>query len=258
MSRFYVPPECVAGGKIMIRGGELHHARDVMRLAAGDAIVVFDGTGKEYHGIIQKIDKGQMTVTIKKTAERKSEGCRLILIQALPRSDKMDLIVEKATELGVERIIPVTTERTVARPDTKKENLKVERWRKIALIAAKQCGRTTIPEVMPITGFEDSLKALNDSEIKIIPCLYDDTKALKEVLRGQRGKVLSEAKGKVLSEAKGKSAVIFIGPEGDFTKKEVEAAKAIGAIPVSFGREILRSETAAICALSILNYELRW
>ena len=242
MSRFYVPPECVAGGKIMIRGGELHHARDVMRLAAGDAIVVFDGTGKEYHGIIQKIDKGQMTVTIKKTAERKSEGCRLILIQALPRSDKMDLIVEKATELGVERIIPVTTERTVARPDTKKENLKVERWRKIALIAAKQCGRTTIPEVMPITGFEDSLKALNDSEIKIIPCLYDDTKALKEVLRGR----------------KVGSAVIFIGPEGDFTKKEVEAAKAIGAIPVSFGREILRSETAAICALSILNYELRW
>ena len=242
MSRFYVPPECVAGGKIMIRGGELHHARDVMRLAAGDAIVVFDGTGKEYHGIIQKIDKGQMTVTIKKTAERKSEGCRLILIQALPRSDKMDLIVEKATELGVERIIPVTTERTVARPDTKKENLKVERWRKIALIAAKQCGRTTIPEVMPITGFEDSLKALNDSEIKIIPCLYDDTKALKEVLRGREVG----------------SAVIFIGPEGDFTKKEVEEAKAIGAIPVSFGREILRSETAAICALSILNYELRW
>lgn len=242
MSRFYVPPECVAGGKIMIRGGELHHARDVMRLAAGDAIVVFDGTGKEYHGIIQKIDKGQMTVTIKKTAERKSEGCRLILIQALPRSDKMDLIVEKATELGVERIIPVTTERTVVRPDTKKENLKVERWRKIALIAAKQCGRTTIPEVMPITGFEDSLKALNDSEIKIMPCLYDDAKALKEVLRGR----------------KVGSAVIFIGPEGDFTKKEVEAAKAIGAIPVSFGREILRSETAAICALSILNYELRW
>ncbi len=249
MSRFYVPPECVTIGKIIIRGGELHHARDVMRLATGDAIVVFDGTGKEYHGIIQKVDKEQMTVTIKKTVERKSEGCRLILVQALPKSDKMDLIVEKATELGVERVIPVTTERTVVRPDTKKENLKVERWRKIALIAAKQCGRTTIPEVMPITGFEDSLKALNDSEIKIIPCLYENTKALKEVLR--------EAQGKVLRQ-QGKSAVIFIGPEGDFVKKEVEAAKAIGAIPVSFGREILRSETAAICALSVLNYELRW
>lgn len=242
MSRFYVPPECVTGGKIMIRGGELHHARDVMHLAAGDAIVVFDGTGKEYHGIIQKVDKERMTVTIKKTAERKSEECRLILIQALPRSDKMDLIVEKATELGVERIIPVTTERTVVRPDKKKENLKVERWRKIALIAAKQCGRTTIPEVMPITGFEDSLKALNDPEIKIIPCLYENTKALKEVLGGR----------------KVGSAAVFIGPEGDFTKKEVEEAKAIGAIPVSFGREILRSETAAICALSVLNYELRW
>lgn len=242
MSRFYVPPECITGGKIVIRGGELHHARDVMRHAAGDAIVIFDGTGKEYHGVIQESGKEQMTVTIKKTVEKKSGGCRLILIQALPKSDRMDLIVEKATELGVERVIPVTTERTVVRLNTKKENLKVERWRKIALIAAKQCGRTTIPEVLPITGFEESLKALNDSEIKIIPCLYENTKTLKEVLR----------------ETKGRSAAVFIGPEGDFTEKEIDDAKAAGVIPVCLGPEVLRSETAAICALSILNYELRW
>lgn len=249
MSRFYVPPECVADGKIIIRGKELHHAKDVMRLAAGDAIAVFDGTGKEYHGVIQKADKEQMIIAIEKTLEQKTGGCRLTLVQALPKSDKMDLIVEKATELGVEKIIPTLTERTIVRPDTKKENLKVERWRKIALVAAKQCGRTTIPEVMPITEFEDSLKALNDSEIKIIPCLYENTKAFKEILRGQKCKVLRQ---------QGKSAVIFIGPEGDFTKKEIEEAKAIGAIPVSLGNEVLRSETAAICALSVLNYELRW
>lgn len=242
MSRFYVPPECVSGGKIVIRGDELHHARDVMRLAADDEITVFDGTGKEYHGIIREVDKGQMIIAIEKTLERKAGGCRLTLIQALPKSDKMDLIVEKATELGVERIIPTVTERTVVRPDIKKESLKVERWRKIALIAAKQCGRSTIPEVSGITGFEGSLKALNDPEIKIMPCLYDDTKALKEVLRGR----------------KFGSAAVFIGPEGDFTKREVEEAKAIGAIPVSLGNEVLRSETAAICALSVLNYELRW
>lgn len=248
MSRFYVPPKCVADGKIIIRGNELHHAKDVMRLASGDAIAVFDGTGKEYHGVIQKADKEQMTIAIQKTLERKTGGCRLTLVQALPKSDKMDLIVEKATELGVEKIIPTMTERTIVRPDTKKENLKVERWRKIALVAAKQCGRTTIPEIMPITGFEDSLKALTDSEIKIIPCLYENTKTLKEVL--------SEAKGRVLGGDK--SAAVFIGPEGDFTKKEIEEAKAIGAIPVSLGNEVLRSETAAICALSVLNYELRW
>lgn len=242
MSRFYAPPECVTGGKIIIHGEELHHARDVMRLAAGDEIVVFDGSGKEYHGVIQKVDKERMTVTIKKTVERKSEDCGLILIQALPKSDKMDLIVEKATELGVGRIIPVTTERAVVRPDIKKESLKVERWRKIALVAAKQCGRSTIPEVSGITGFEDSLKALNDPEIKIIPCLHENTRALKEVLRG----------------LKIRSAAIFIGPEGDFTEKEIDAAKAAGVIPVSLGPEVLRSETAAICALSILNYELRW
>lgn len=242
MSRFYVPPECVSGAKIIIRGDELHHARDVMRLAADDEITVFDGTGKEYHGIIRQVDKGQMVITIEKTLERKAEGCRVTLVQALPKSDKMDLIVEKATELGVERIIPAVTERTVVRADTKGENVKVERWRKIALVAAKQCGRSTIPEVSGITGFEDSLKALNGQEIKIIPCLYDDTKALKDVLKGR----------------KAGSAAVFIGPEGDFTKREVEEAKAIGAITVSLGNEVLRSETAAICALSVLNYELRW
>ena len=242
MSRFYVPSECVSGGKITVRGDELHHARDVMRLASGDAIVVFDGTGKEYHGVILKVDKGQMAVEIKKTVERKIEGCRLILVQALPKSDKMDIIIEKATELGVGRIIPVTTERTVIRPDAKKESSKAERWRKIALVAAKQCGRTTIPEVMPITGFEDSLKSVNDAEIKIIPCLSEDTKPLKEVLVGR----------------KAGSAAVFIGPEGDFTGKEIDAARNTGAVPVSLGLEILRSETAAICALSVMNYELRW
>lgn len=238
MSRFYVPPECVAGGKIIIRGGELHHARDVMRLAENDEITVFDGTGREYCGLILRVDKGQMTVAIKKTVERKPGGCELILVQALPKSDKMDLVVEKATELGVERIIPVMTERTVVRPDIKR----TERWRKIALIAAKQCGRTTIPEVMPVTVFADSLDALKEPEIKIIPCLYENTKALKEVLRGRRAG----------------SAAVFIGPEGDFTKREIEEAKMIGAVPVSLGAEVLRSETAAVSVLSIMNYELRW
>ncbi|MDD4879764.1 MAG: 16S rRNA (uracil(1498)-N(3))-methyltransferase [Candidatus Omnitrophica bacterium] len=242
MSRFYVPPECVADGKIMIRGDELHHARDVMRLASGDVIAAFDGSGKEYHGVILDVGKEQMTVRIDKTIERKVEGCRLILVQALPKLDKMDLIIEKATELGVAKIIPVTTGRTVVRTDAKKENSKAERWRKITLVAAKQCGRSTIPEVMPVTGFADALKALNDAEIKIIPSLSGNTKALKEVLKGR----------------KVKSAAVFIGPEGDFTEKEINDAEAAGAIPVSLGPEVLRSETAAICALSVLNYELRW
>ena len=242
MSRFYVHADSVSGDKLTVRGGELHHARDVMRLAEGDVIVAFDGTGKEYFGVITEIDKEQMSVRITKTVEKKDEGCVISLVQALPKSDKMDLIVEKATELGAGRIIPVVTERTVVRPDAKKENIKIERWRKIALVAAKQCGRTTVPEVMPITGFNDSLAMLDGSELKIIPCLYEDTKDLRSVLSGR----------------KAGTAAVFIGPEGDFTEKEVEAAKSKGAVPVSLGAEVLRSETAAICALSILNYELRW
>lgn len=242
MSRFYVPPDSVSNGKIIIRGDELHHAKDVMRLGAGDEIVVFDGTGKEYYGIIEKADRERMIASIEKTVERKTGSCGFTLVQAIPKSDKMDLIIEKATELGVEKIIPVLTARTVARPDTKGGSLKAGRWRKIALVAAKQCGRSTIPEVSDITRFEDSLKKIKGRELIVMPCLYDDTRRLKEVLSGKRPA----------------SAAVFIGPEGDFTKEEVEAAKAVGAIPVSLGAEVLRSETAAISVLSVINYELRW
>jgi len=242
MSRFFVPPESVTGQRIMIRGEELHHARDVMRLVKGDAIVVFDGSGKEYHGIIEGVGKQEMAVAINKTVERRGAGARLTLVQALPKSDKMDLIVEKATELGVDRIIPVITERSVVRADEKKAVSKVSRWRKISLVASKQCGRTKMPEICDIISFGGSLEKVRDSELKIIPCLYEEAVGFKEALSGK----------------KPGSAVIFIGPEGDFTTKEVDAAKGTGFVPVSLGDEILRSETAAICALSILNYELRW
>jgi 16S rRNA (uracil1498-N3)-methyltransferase len=242
VSRFFVQPGSVKSGNVIIKGEEFHHAKDVMRLGQGDEIAVFDGTGREYYGVITDIGKEQMSVALTKTAEIKTETCRLTLVQALPKSDKMDLIVEKATELGVARIIPVVSDRTIVRPDAGKYSQKAERWRKISVVAAKQCGRTTIPEITDIASFEASLALVRDSELKIIPCLYDGVKSIKTALGG----------------GKTGSAAVFIGQEGDFTRTEVEAAIAAGAIPVSLGVEVLRSETAAICALSLLNYELRW
>lgn len=242
MSRFYASPDSVSEGRIILRGREAHHARDVMRLKAGDDIMVFDGTGKEYAGVIDKALKEELIIKINRTVEIKTDSRRLTLVQAIPKLNKMDSIVEKATELGAWRIIPVITARTIVQADTSKAGLKVERWKKIAVTASKQCGRVTVPEINEVIKFAASLPFVKGHELAIIPCLSEGTQPLRTVLK----------------DSGAGSAIAFIGPEGDFTEGEVKAARLNGVIPVSLGREVLRSDTAAISVLSVLNYELRW
>lgn len=242
MTRFYVPSDFIVKDVIHIRGREAHHARDVMRLKVGDEIIVFDGTGKEYVGMVDVIGKDDVTAKINKTIRKQVDIFRLALAQAIPKLNKMDFIVEKATELGVERIIPIITKRTIVQIDAAKARPKIDRWKKLAIEASKQSGRVTIPEINEIESFEDSLTHTKDYELAIIPCLREGPEKSKDIL-----------KNKAI-----KSAILYIGPEGDFTEDEISAAKAKGAKPVSLGKEVLRSETAAIAALSILNYELRW
>lgn len=241
MSRFYVPREYISAGRVTIKGDELHHARDVMRIAAGDDIAVFDGSGKEYHGTVEEVGRREMSVKIVRTVEVEEPGCFLTLVQALPKSDKMDLIVEKATELGAGRIIPVITERTVVRPGNSGGN-KLGRWRKIAVVASKQSGRIKVPDIDGIFDLSRAIESVSGDEIKIIPCLYEGAEQIKKVVGGR----------------KARSAAALIGPEGDFTPEEVKTAKKAGFIPVSLGREVLRSETAAISVISVLSYELNW
>lgn len=242
MSRFYASPNCIRQGKIILCGREAHHARDVMRLKDGDKILVFDGSGKEYAGVIEDVTKQSILVRIDKVIERDSNLCRLALIQAIPKLNKMDTIVEKAAELGVERIVPVITARTIVQTEGLKAGLKTQRWKRIAFAASKQCGRVVVPVVDRIMSFKDSLSYAKDYELAIIPCLCEGTKALRGVLKNSNAG----------------SAVVFIGPEGDFTEEEIAAAGDAGIIPVLLGREVLRSDTAAVSVLSILNYELRW
>ncbi|MFA5164365.1 MAG: 16S rRNA (uracil(1498)-N(3))-methyltransferase [Candidatus Omnitrophota bacterium] len=240
MSRFFVPKGSVSAGRITVTGEELHHARDVMRLREGDLITVFDGTGKEYTGTVDKIGRDEISAAVSRVSEVPKERCAITLIQAIPKSSKMDLIIEKATELGVARIIPIVTSRTVVKISG--EGNKTERWKKIAVVAAKQCGRSTFPEIAPVTGLKDSLVEAKGCEISLMPCLYEGNKRLMDAIGGR----------------KAASAAVFIGPEGDFTKEEVEAAVSSGATPVILGNEVLRSETAAVAVLSIMSYELRW
>lgn len=241
MSRFYVPKGSVHGKKIVISGEEAHHIIDVMRLKPSDAIVAFDGTGKEYAGLIASVAGKSVVVDIVRILEPAAvSGCAITLIQAIPKKAKMDYIVEKATELGVASIVPVFTDRTIPDWDDEKKASCVLRWRKIALEASKQCSRSDIPSVSAIKDFSRSIKDAPGYDLALIATLADGIIGLRKALEGFTGKNIA----------------IAIGPEGDFTPEEVKLATDAGFKPVSLGSRVLKSDTAGLAALAILDYEL--
>ncbi len=241
MSRFFVPKECVKGNLIHIGGKESHHITDVMRLKALDKVVTFDGTGKEYSGFIREVKNKSVTIEI---VEVKSpagkDRARITLIQAIPKKDKMDYIVEKSTELGVSSIIPVVTGRTIPDWDEDKKSAIVERWNKIAREASKQCGRSDIPEISQIKDFSAIAADASGYDLALIAALDDRAVKLRDMLKPLTG-------GKV---------VIAIGPEGDFTPDEIKSARDGGFKLVNLGPRVLKSDTAGLFVLAILNYEL--
>ena len=240
MSRFFVPKESVKARTIEVSGKEAHHILDVMRLKVLDKIVAFDGTGKEYVGFIKDIRKGALSVEIVETrSPQGAEGAKITLLQAIPKKEKMDYVIEKATELGVYAIIPLMTERTIPRWEASKKNAREDRWRKIAREAARQCGRVDIPNISAITSFKECVKNSTDHDLALIAVLNDETVSIREALSAFRG-------GKI---------AMAIGPEGDFTPSEALLAKESGFKAVSLGPRILKSDTAGLASLAILNYE---
>jgi 16S rRNA (uracil1498-N3)-methyltransferase len=241
MSRFYVPKESVKGNIINISGKEAHHILDVMRLKVSDNVVTFDGTGKEYTGFIKEIKTKSAIIEIVETKTlHGKEFSGITLAQAIPKKDKMDYIVEKSTELGVSKIIPLVTGRTIPDWDEPKRIASVERWRKIAMEASKQCGRADIPEIDRIKNFPDIAAEAERYDLALIAALEEKAIRLKDALKGFAG-------GK---------ALIAIGPEGDFTPDEIAEAKRSGFKLVSLGSRVLKSDTAGLFVLAILNYEL--
>ncbi|MBL7158589.1 MAG: 16S rRNA (uracil(1498)-N(3))-methyltransferase [Candidatus Omnitrophica bacterium] len=241
MSRFYVPPENVKNDLIHITGSEAHHIKDVMRLKESDSVVVFDGTGKEYTGFIKETQPKKVIVEIVKTkapiADKRAE---ITLAQAIPKKAKMDFIVEKATELGASAIMPILTERTVVRLDSDKSKARCLRWQKVATAAAKQCGRQDIPEVAGLKKFYFALDKVPDYDMGLLACLSEETETIREAI----------------SRFEGGKIILFIGPEGDFTPDEITMAKNAKCRLITLGRLVLKSDTAAISALSVLNHEL--
>ena len=240
MSRFFVPPDAVKGNSIIIGGREAHHILDVMRLKISDNVVTFDGTGKEYTGVIKDISGNSLTVDIIETrVPSEKEASQITLLQALPKKEKMDYIVEKSTELGVHSIAPVITGRTIPDWSEPKKRSQAERWRKIAREAAKQCGRLDIPEVLEITNFVKAVKNFTGFDMRLMAVLNNQTIPVKDAISGFKiGKI-----------------VIAIGPEGDFTAAEARSAGAAGFRAISLGPRVLKSDTAGLALLSILSYE---
>lgn len=241
--RFFVPVEQIFENTAEIVGDDVNHIKNVLRMGAGGHIMITDGRGTDYHCIIHDIEPDRVLLDIEKKEPVRTElPVEIVLFQALPKADKMELIIQKAVELGAAKIVPVRTRRSVVRLDDKKAEKKRQRWQSIAEAAAKQSGRGIVPEVGAVVSFGGACTQAKELEYCLIPYeLYDDmpetAKTMDRVVQGT-------------------SIGIFIGPEGGFERGEVEQAMEAGALPVSLGRRILRTETAGLAMLSVLMFQI--
>ena len=237
-ARFYLSESACS-----LEGDEAKHCAQVLRKHVGDQIIIFDGAGNEATAKITAISTKQVDLKILERRETPAPAVSITLIQAIPKGANMEWIIEKAVELGVNDIYPVVTERTVVRLDLRDCARKQEKWQRVALEACKQCGQSWLPKVHAPSRFPTMLGTLPAHELKIIAALQPDAKSLRDVLQ--------------YAIQNPKSAVVAIGPEGDFTPDEYVAARAHGLVPVTLGPLVLRVETAAFFSLSVLAHELR-
>ena len=246
--RFYVSPENINSSEISINGKEAHHIVDVMRLSPGDGVVVFDGEGKEYEGIIKQGSGQRVLIKINNVKRLKEQRqVKITLAQAIPRKARMDYLVQKCTELGVEQIIPLSTSRTVVKLSGLRLVSRCQRWQRIATEASKQCGRIEVSRIREVNDFKNVVAQIKSYDLALIPCLDSQSKDLKKALDSY----------KKAGPVKPIEIIVFIGPEGGFTPEEISLARGAGAVPVSLGENVLKSDTAAVVSLAIVNYEFR-
>ena len=244
MHCFYCEANNVSGNRITITGSDVNHIKNVLRMERGEELMVCDGTGMQYTCEIEEFPTGEVLLSVLKAEKASTElPVHLKLYQGLPKKDKMELIIQKAVELGAVEIIPVMTKRCIVKlEDDKKEAKKLERWQAIAESAARQSGRGIIPTVSGVLSYKEAIKKASAEGMALIP--YEMAEGMKTLREAAK----TAPKQQVIS--------IFIGPEGGFEETEVEFAKEQGVIPVSLGKRILRTETAGFTTLSILMYEI--
>lgn len=241
MHKFFVTPNNIEGQKAIIQGDDVKHIYKVLRLDVGDEIIINNSQGQEYLGSIADINKSFVAVNLLEAVEKNAESSiQIDLYQGLPKSSKMDYIVQKATEIGVNSVTPIITERVVVKSELG-EFKKTDRWKRIALEACKQCKRTIIPDVNAPIIFDDLIEKLKDYDLIVVPYENKEDYGIKKMCES-------------IKEVK--SVAIIIGPEGGFEEEEIKLLEDIGAHIVTLGPRILRTETAGIVTAAVLQYEL--
>ena len=245
MTKFFIKPDQIIDDVVTIAGSDVQHIARVLRLKPGEMIQLADGSGGEYQAEIMELDQERVTALIRQHFHVQNEPpLAVYLFQGLPKGDKFDFIIQKCTEIGVQRIYPIAAARSIVHLTREKEEKRRERWQRIAEEAAKQSGRGAVPEVMMLMDLKDALETLPAGTTVLMPWEEESTgHGLKKLLRS------AQITGPV---------VLVIGPEGGLAQTEVDLARQKGAITVSLGPRILRTETAGgmVVALSLLLYEL--
>ena len=239
MNRFFIDNIKFFDNCIILNDSlQLHHLRDVLRIKPSEKVVVFDNSGNEY--IVLVVEVGPLSAKLE-LIERKihdDSGIKITVACAIPKHARMDDIIDKLTQLGVECIIPLETERVIVKLNKQKKLERLARWKNIALSAAKQSQRNKLPVVKPICGLKDAILNADDFDLKLIPTLEDNRKTLKVIFA---------------NAVKINRVMVLIGPEGDFTPSEVALAKDSGFLPTSLGKQVLRVDTAAIAVVSFIK-----
>jgi len=266
MRYFHVPPDNISGNQVRISGRELHHLMNVLRLGEGDEVTVLDGSGGIYEVVLISLPSGSRENSpavgeVKSSRQAQPPQVEVTLFQGLPRADKMDLIVQKATELGAHRVVPILCQNTVPRLSKEQARRRVVRWRQIAVEASKQSRRPFFPGICDVTEIDEALKEF-PADLKLVFVTPSSTVAQAvpcDAIAKAQSDAIAKAQKKlkdILNQSvESKRIGIFIGPEGDFTEDEIHRILQAGTVAVSLGENVLRTETAAIAALAIVFYE---
>ncbi len=246
MPRFFIQREQVIENTVHLYGEDAHHIARSLRMAVGDALTVCDMQGVEYEGRIESFaEDREVIIRVERTQQSEREPrCRITVFQALPKGDKLDTVIQKAVECGASEIVPFESERCVVRMKQEAEPRKTERRQRIATEAAKQSGRSVIPQVLPTVSLEEMLALASKCDLKLFCYEGDGTEPLGRVLREERETLMKTSA----------TVAIVVGSEGGFSSDEVERAKANGLRAIGLGKRILRTETASGFVLSCLVY----
>ncbi len=240
MAKFFISSDLIKEDKVFIDGENANHLINSLRCKIGEEIEISSGDGYDYICKIEEISKNSVKAKIIDCFVNESEpNVKITLYQGLPKSEKMELIIQKCVELGIDEIVPVNTDRAIVKL-VGKEDKKIARWNKISESAAKQSRRGKIPTVKPVINFSEAIKQSSKNNLNIIPYEKEKHNGIKNIIK----------------DFKGQSIGIFIGPEGGFSEKEIELAIQNNIKPITLGKRILRTETAGFITTAILLYEL--